>query len=71
MLTCGEAQRDAALSPSAIARGLKAPLPALDPQALESDIVDLCACPNGSRAALLASACARQGIRTWALQGWL
>ncbi|MOA41870.1 molybdopterin biosynthesis protein MoeB [compost metagenome] len=65
-----EAQRDAARIPGAIAVDLKAPLPALDPQALESDIVVYCACPNEVSAALLASRLRAAGYpKTWALRG--
>lgn len=65
-----EAQRDAERIPGAIAVDLKAPLPALDPGALESDIVVYCACPNEVSAALLASRLRAAGYRkTWALRG--
>ena len=51
----GAAEFVAARIPGAIAVDLKAPLPTLDAQALESDIVVYCACPNEVSAALLAS----------------
>lgn len=65
-----EAQRDAARIPGAIAVDLKAPLPALDAHALDSDIVVYCACPNEVSAALLASRLRAAGYpKTWALRG--
>lgn len=65
-----EAQRDAAGIPGAIAVDLKAPLPALDAHALDSDIVVYCACPNEVSAALLASRLRAAGYpKTWALRG--
>jgi len=65
-----DAQGDAARIPGAIAVDLKAPLPTLDPQALESDIVVYCACPNEVSAALLASRLRAAGYpKTWALRG--
>jgi rhodanese-related sulfurtransferase len=65
-----EAMRDAARIPGALAVDLKQPLPALDPSALDSDIVVYCACPNEVSAALLASRLRAAGYRkTWALRG--
>ncbi|WP_447917148.1 DedA family protein/thiosulfate sulfurtransferase GlpE [Achromobacter aegrifaciens] len=65
-----EALREEQRIPGAIAVDLKAPLPALDAQALESDIVVYCACPNEVSAALLASRLRAAGYpKTWALRG--
>ncbi len=65
-----EAQRDAARIPGAVAVDLKQPLPALDPGAIDSDIVVYCACPNEVSAALLASRLRAAGYRKiWALRG--
>lgn len=65
-----EALREEQRIPGAIAVDLKAPLPTLDAQALESDIVVYCACPNEVSAALLASRLRAAGYpKTWALRG--
>lgn len=56
--------------PGAIAVDLKAPLPQLSAEALDSDIVVYCACPNEVSAALLASRLRAAGYpKTWALRG--
>lgn len=65
-----EAVREEQRIPGAIAVDLKAPLPRLDAQALESDIVVYCACPNEVSAVLLASRLRAAGYpKTWALRG--
>ena len=65
-----EALREEQRIPGAIAVDLKAPLPSLDAEALDSDIVVYCACPNEVSAALLASRLRAAGYpKTWALRG--
>ncbi|MBP6706785.1 MAG: DedA family protein/thiosulfate sulfurtransferase GlpE [Achromobacter sp.] len=65
-----EAQRDAQRIPGAIAVDLRAPLPPLEADAQDADIVVYCACPNEVSAAMLARRLRAAGYRrTWALRG--
>lgn len=65
-----EAQRDAQRIPGAIAVDLRAPLPPLEVDAQDADIVVYCACPNEVSAAMLARRLRAAGYRrTWALRG--